>query len=841
MKNTLYDKCRTTKYFPWTALLILTGLAGGCSTNMIPYNGPAPFETAPPAKQEKITGPMSLNQAVQRAIMHNSPLAILQGEMEVALETAKIAGDIRDPEIQAGYGNEDFRGVRSGRETETGTGSEWGEGTDIQHQTESGNRSGVSTETGIETETFTDPLEPDHHAASTGKSTSQSTYQSTSQSGSKDRFARTSSSKTSVISGGNETSDSDTMNIGLRVFPPNPWTYTAQRSLAAAEAYMAQAELRHAQVELSFEVATLFSEILYLEEDIKILEQMVMLNKTAHQTSRDLNNQGLVLLEDDMLIWRRYQASMADLSKTQRNLAEKRRIMAGLVAISLESLQINTNKLTFFKWKEPAQNKQILCEYALDNRSDIMACRWRIAAAESALKEAKSYRIPWFSHIEASYSRQLQDGFSTRWSDSKSETSSKTQSKGDLTGENSGTSSGTQTGSRTETSTENSTVTEVDYSSSESSSESSETGTRTRTDSGSESRFGTTTESGWQHISDEGRSDEWFVGFGINIPIFSWTKSGVKARVAEHMRALDIFDKVCRESAGQVCDWIVSIQKTELIRSQHIEEAGKAKVYLEQTIKNMENLNAIEESKLLAMKMDLLQLQRTELELDHECRIASIGLESALGQIVGAEQDLLLSFGNPDTYSAPGLIITEQPVIRVTQTDTQALFRAVRAGNSALFKTILENSGTNAVHCTLKDGLTLLHLAAAMNYTNIASLLISKGANMNATTLNGFTPLHWAASKDAADVANLLISKGANIHALAGKKITPLYWAIRQHSAKVMNALIAAGANITTNSASTASSFANNKNPDITPVQNENPETESKKRQPITDIIADFQ
>lgn len=60
---------------------------------------------------------------------------------------------------------------------------------------------------------------------------------------------------------------------------------------------------------------------------------------------------------------------------------------------------------------------------------------------------------------------------------------------------------------------------------------------------------------------------------------------------------------------------------------------------------------------------------------------------------------------------------------------------------------------------------TLLHEAAAKGDKEVVSLLLAKGAQVDAKNSAGATPLHLAVLNDRVDVAELLIAGGADIHA----------------------------------------------------------------------------
>ena len=83
-------------------------------------------------------------------------------------------------------------------------------------------------------------------------------------------------------------------------------------------------------------------------------------------------------------------------------------------------------------------------------------------------------------------------------------------------------------------------------------------------------------------------------------------------------------------------------------------------------------------------------------------------------------------------------------------------------------------------------GNTALHWAAYHGRKEIAELLITAGADMNAQgSISGWTPLHFAARWGHKEIAELLIAAGADVNAkgFAGK-MTPLDVAIAKNTPK---------------------------------------------------------
>ena len=121
---------------------------------------------------------------------------------------------------------------------------------------------------------------------------------------------------------------------------------------------------------------------------------------------------------------------------------------------------------------------------------------------------------------------------------------------------------------------------------------------------------------------------------------------------------------------------------------------------------------------------------------------------------------------------------------------------AVRSKDAAWVERLIESNGVEALNARLGDGVTPLHLAAAMDLEAITGLLIDRGADVDARTRGGFMPLHWAAGRDAAAAARLLLAAGADVNVMTPKGVTPLHWAAARNATNVIQVLILAGANV---------------------------------------------
>ena len=79
---------------------------------------------------------------------------------------------------------------------------------------------------------------------------------------------------------------------------------------------------------------------------------------------------------------------------------------------------------------------------------------------------------------------------------------------------------------------------------------------------------------------------------------------------------------------------------------------------------------------------------------------------------------------------------------------------------------------------------------------DIAEILISNGANINAVDDSGENPLHKASAKGHLDIVQLLINNGANVNAKAKDGCTPLYLSACSRHQKVSEFLLNCNASI---------------------------------------------
>jgi ankyrin repeat protein len=134
-------------------------------------------------------------------------------------------------------------------------------------------------------------------------------------------------------------------------------------------------------------------------------------------------------------------------------------------------------------------------------------------------------------------------------------------------------------------------------------------------------------------------------------------------------------------------------------------------------------------------------------------------------------------------------------VFGASQQQIEAIHRATIDGRlDEVQKLLSEGIDVNVKNSSYYD-YTPLHVAAWQGHLDIARLLLSKGAAIEANSDFG-TPLHVAANYGHAKFAELLLDDGANVEAQTKDRVTPLHEAASKCQLDVLKLLLARGAQV---------------------------------------------
>lgn len=146
-----------------------------------------------------------------------------------------------------------------------------------------------------------------------------------------------------------------------------------------------------------------------------------------------------------------------------------------------------------------------------------------------------------------------------------------------------------------------------------------------------------------------------------------------------------------------------------------------------------------------------------------------------------------------------------------------AIAGAIERGDFDLVVALLQDEPelSNAIFA---EGSTPLHLATLYNHKEIAELLISNGADVNAKDDNGYAPIFGAVfdyeAGDRRETVQMLIAHGADVNARDTGGLTPLHTAAMNGKKEIVELLLAnkADPSLKTNSGITPEEFATETN-----------------------------
>jgi ankyrin repeat protein len=119
---------------------------------------------------------------------------------------------------------------------------------------------------------------------------------------------------------------------------------------------------------------------------------------------------------------------------------------------------------------------------------------------------------------------------------------------------------------------------------------------------------------------------------------------------------------------------------------------------------------------------------------------------------------------------------------------------ACKFGHCEVARILLEKS-EQIDHCP-GLGCTLLCLTAIYGHTDVGRLLIEAGANVDGKVLyNECSPLYWACTNNRTEMALLLLKKGADVN-FSNRGQRPLARALKYGSVRTVTALLSAGASV---------------------------------------------
>lgn len=139
---------------------------------------------------------------------------------------------------------------------------------------------------------------------------------------------------------------------------------------------------------------------------------------------------------------------------------------------------------------------------------------------------------------------------------------------------------------------------------------------------------------------------------------------------------------------------------------------------------------------------------------------------------------------------------TKQPFDAQAADRVARVVQVIATGDSEELKKLLD-ADPSILNGRLPDGRTPLHVAVERpRSTPTISLLIQRGADVNAAGLRELTPLHAAAVAGNERAVDLLVAAGADLHCATHEGYTPLHWAASRGHKEIVALLLDRGADV---------------------------------------------
>lgn len=129
-------------------------------------------------------------------------------------------------------------------------------------------------------------------------------------------------------------------------------------------------------------------------------------------------------------------------------------------------------------------------------------------------------------------------------------------------------------------------------------------------------------------------------------------------------------------------------------------------------------------------------------------------------------------------------------------TKETALHLAAEHGNGAMAAALLDNGADVNALVWREDGRTPLYVAILEGHFDVITLLLDRGARIDACGENGWTVFHLAAGRGQESVVRLFLEHGADIEVFDERGWTPLCAAVRWEKPEIVTLLLKVGAEV---------------------------------------------
>jgi outer membrane protein TolC len=201
-------------------------------------------------------------------------------------------------------------------------------------------------------------------------------------------------------------SESDGIRYTLRLYPPNPWLMRIQGAGSRARFAAAAADLQAAEWRIECEIGALLAQISGVQRELEIVRKQACLQRDYTMVVQSLIRHQEATVLDELGAEDRQMQAEDDAAILEAGLAEQFRQLSVLVGAPVQSLMAGEAPSGR---GSPHRATPAMAEtrrsQLVESRGEVMAAYWRHQDALAGWREARLSRVPWLTHLQASYAK----------------------------------------------------------------------------------------------------------------------------------------------------------------------------------------------------------------------------------------------------------------------------------------------------------------------------------------------------------------------------------------------------------------------------------------------------
>ena len=213
------------------------------------------------------------------------------------------------------------------------------------------------------------------------------------------------------------TTEVERLQGALRIFPPNPMVMRTRSHYGNALVLLAEANKKAAEHQIAIQIRNSFLNIYHLDERILLASEIGALRNQRKEALKERLAHGHATLADVLEATAEQLEAVnnkAELLSERGRIVRELGVSIGILDPNELSLAHSTYSVDFDFSSWPIEE---LARLALDNQAGLQALLKQIEVAHTDLRKIRlDTTVPWFSHVQGSYSEEQKDGNDEAWS-----------------------------------------------------------------------------------------------------------------------------------------------------------------------------------------------------------------------------------------------------------------------------------------------------------------------------------------------------------------------------------------------------------------------------------------